>query len=174
MSEPFLGEIRVLGFQFTPRGWAGCDGQLLSIAQNSALFSLLGTTYGGDGRTTFALPDLRGRTPIHQGQGQGLSPYSMGQNGGSESHTLTANEMPQHSHALAATNAGGNQQSPQGTFIATDAAGNTAGFSSSAPTVAMHPASITATGGSQPHNNLQPYLTVNFCIALQGIFPSRN
>jgi microcystin-dependent protein len=174
MSEPFIGEIRAFGFNFAPRGWANCSGQLLPISQNTALFSLLGTTYGGDGRTTFALPDLRGRVAVNQGQGPGLRNYTIGEMSGEEAHTLTINEAPAHTHLLNATNAGGNQQTPQNTFIATDAAGNTAGFASGPPTVTMNQASLGISGGSQPHNNLSPYLAVNYCIALQGIFPSRN
>jgi microcystin-dependent protein len=147
---------------------------LLPINQNQALFSLLGTTYGGNGQTTFALPDLRGRVAINQGQGPGLSNYTIGDMSGEESHTLTINETPAHTHLLNATNAGGNQQTPQNTFIATDAAGNTAGFGAGPANVTMNPASLSISGGNQPHNNLPPYLTVNYCIALQGIFPSRN
>jgi len=174
MSNPYIGEIRAFGFNFPPRGWATCSGQLLPISQNTALFSLLGTTYGGDGRTTFALPDLRGRVAINQGQGPGLSNYTIGEMSGEESHTLTINETPAHTHLLGATNAGGNQQTPQNTFIATDAAGNTAGFASGPANVTMNPASLSPSGGNQPHNNLPPYLTVNYCIALSGIYPSRN
>ena len=154
MSEPFLAEVRMVGFNFAPRGWAFCDGQILPINQNQSLYSLLGTTYGGDGRTSFALPDLRGRTPIHVGDNGSGTHFSEGQKSGEETHTLSVNEMPQHRHVLQATN-----QEPDAPFSAPATFGS---------------GSVANTGGSQAHNNMQPYLAVNFCIALQGLFPSRN
>lgn len=165
MSEPFLSEIKVVSFNFPPKGWALCNGQLLPINQNQALFSLLGTTYGGDGRVNFALPDLRGRIPIHFGSG-----HTLGERAGQESHTLTMQEMAQHSHTFSASNASPNQGSPSGNMWAS----NTGAYSSAAPDAVMNPASISNAGGSQPHTNLQPYLVLNFIIALQGIFPSQN
>ena len=167
MSEPFLGSIIMFGGNFAPRGWALCNGQILPIAQNTALFSLLGTTYGGNGQTTFALPDLRGRVPVHPGQGPGLSSYSLGQSAGAESITLTAAEMPAHTHSQPATNADQNTNRPNGAVPARGGvyAGSTDGSAFDATTVA---------GGSQPHSNLQPYLAVNYIIALEGIYPSRN
>ncbi len=170
--DPFIGSIDMVGFNFPPRGWAQCDGQLLAIAQNTALFSLLGTMYGGDGRVTFALPDLRGRMPIHQGQGPGLSDHVIGERSGEENHTLIANEMPVHNHSLAVNTSGGNIDNPTGNYMASNSEGikqysNTAGSNANG-------ASIVNAGGSQPHNNMPPYLCVNFVIALIGIFPSRN
>ena len=167
MSEPFLGEIRAFGFNFAPRGWAMCNGQLLPIAQNTALFSLLGTTYGGNGQTTFALPDLRGRVPVHMGQGHGLSNRIQGEQSGEENHTLIITEMPAHAHAQPASNAEQDTNRPGNAVPAKGGvyAGSTDGTVMDAS---------TPTGGSQPHNNMQPYLVLNYCIALQGIFPSRN
>ena len=169
MSEPFLGMIAIYGFNFAPRGWAFCNGQILAIAQNTALFSLLGTTYGGNGQTTFALPNLQSRVPIHFGQGPGLSSYDLGQSAGSESVTLTTNQMPQHNHIVNATDAevsGGG--SPANNFIAKG------GFYGTPADITMAPTMIGITGGSQPTSIIQPYLALNFCIALEGIFPSRN
>jgi len=166
MAEPFLSEIRIMSFGFAPKGWALCDGQLLPINQNQALFSLLGTTYGGDGRVNFALPDLRSRTPIHTGSG-----HTLGERGGEQGHTLSISEIPTHTHVL-------NGTSSTGTLII--AAGNLPGVSPTqmyqAPTTnltAMNPASIATVGGSQAHINMQPFLVLNFSIALQGIFPSQ-
>ena len=178
MSEPFLGMISIFGFNFAPRGWAMCNGQILAIAQNTALFSLLGTTYGGNGQTTFALPNLQSRVPIHFGQGPGLSAYALGQAAGSESVTLTNAQMPQHNHggALLATNATADDSIPAGAYLAQRADG-TANFKSSPPapaTAAMAQGTIPLDGGSQPVSILEPYLALNFCIALEGIFPSRN
>lgn len=176
MSEPFLGMIIPVGFNFAPRGWALCDGQILAIAQNTALFALLGTTYGGNGQTTFALPDLRGRVPIHQGQGPGLSSYNMGQSAGSENTTLTINQMPAHNHtatgAIAANSAAANDSIPTLNYLAESA------IYHSGKNTAMAADSVAVTvgisGGSQPFPLIQPYLCINFVICLEGIFPSRN
>jgi len=166
VAEPFLSEIRLMSFQFAPKGWALCNGQLLPINQNQALFSLLGTTYGGDGRVNFALPNLRGRTPIHVGAG-----HSLGEQGGEEAHTVTIGELPTHTHQVAVSTAtSGGVVSPAGAYLG---AANNA-YRPAPPTTNLHPMSVVGTGGSQPHLNLQPYLTLSFCIALQGIFPSPN
>lgn len=174
MSDPFIGQITLFAGNFAPRGWAFCDGQLLPISQNTALFSILGTTYGGDGRTTFALPDLRGRVPLHPGQGPGLSNRQLGEAGGTENVTLLVNQMPNHTHAAQADAGTATQQNPTNHVLASEAAGVTATYSSNPPNTTMNPQAIGATGGSQPHNNMPPFLGVNFIIALQGIFPSRN
>jgi len=168
MAEPFLAEVRIFSFVFAPKGWALCNGQLLPINQNQALFSLLGTTYGGDGRVNFALPDLRGRIPVYIG---GSSSFTLGERGGEAAHTLTISELPQHNHMINATSAGG-------TVSAANASAMIASVSSSlynTPTAltTLNPSSITNVGGSQAHNNMMPYLTLSFCIALQGIFPSQ-
>jgi len=173
MAEPFIGQIIMAGFNFAPRGYAFCAGQLLSIAQNTALFSLLGTTYGGDGRVTFGLPDLRSRVSAHQGQGPGLTNRTMGESYGSETVTLTLAQLPQHSHLVAANNTGGNSTQPQGNFPAIDSSNRTQQYGRN-PSGAMNPNMLSKVGGSQPHNNLMPYCVTNFSIALQGIFPSRN
>ncbi len=170
MSEPFIGEIRTFGFTFAPRGWATCEGQLLPIAQNEALFALLGTTYGGDGRTTFALPDLRGRVAVGNGQGQGLSLYRQGQRGGEEQVTLTADQLPSHSHDVRARDRRGGSRRPVGRFLARVTRGRSYAAEQDA---LMHPEMVAETGGGQPHPNLQPHLALNVCIALQGVFPSR-
>ena len=174
MSEPFLAEVRMVGFNFAPRGWAFCDGQILPINQNQSLYSLLGTTYGGDGRTSFALPDLRGRTPIHVGRSNGGADHHLGQKSGEETHTLSSNEMPQHSHPLRGIDepASGRTDQPSGAFLSKAASD----LYSTEVTglVPLGTGSITNTGGGQAHENMQPYLAVNFCIALQGLFPSRN
>ncbi|MES2647631.1 MAG: tail fiber protein [Bacteroidota bacterium] len=168
MAEPFLSEIRIMSFVFAPKGWALCNGQLLPINQNQALFSLLGTTFGGDGRVNFALPDLRGRTPIHVGSG-----HTLGQRAGEQAHTLSIPELPQHAHNVAAiNNAVADQQYPLSTTYAASG-GSFAGFHTTSNT-AMDSAIITPIGGSQAHLNMQPFLTLNLCIALQGIFPSPN
>ncbi len=167
MAEPFLSEVRIFSFGFNPQGWAQCNGQLLPINQNQALFSLLGTTYGGNGQTNFALPDLRSRVPIHVGAG-----HTLGQQAGEQSHTLTIPELPAHRHAVNVTTATADQQYPTPTSYW--AAGSSdAGFHQNANTT-MDPGAVLPTGGSQAHLNMQPYLTLNFCIALQGIFPSPN
>ena len=165
MAEPFLSEIRVMSFGFAPKGWALCDGQLLPINQNQALFSLLGTTFGGNGQTTFALPDLRARTPIHVGGG-----HTLGERGGEQAHTLSISELPTHTHFINGSN------NPADTNIPTDAylaIANNA-YAPAGNLVALSPASVTNAGGSQAHLNMQPFLTLNFCIALTGIFPSPN
>jgi microcystin-dependent protein len=175
-SEPFIGQIQYFGFSFTPRGWAACDGQLLPVSSNSALFSLIGTTYGGDGRTTFALPDMRGRVPVHMGAGPGLSSYRIGDKGGAERVTLTAAQLPSHTHAatLHGNSTVGNAGAPANTTVlaAVDRGTN---YTTAAPNVTMSPSSVTIenTGGSQPVEIRQPYLTVNCQIALIGLYPSR-
>lgn len=175
MSNPYLGEIRAFGFNFTPQGWLRCDGSLQSIAQNDALFALLGTAYGGDGQNTFGLPDLRGRLPLHQGQGSGLSNYIIGQVGGVETVTVTSQQMPIHSHALSATTTAAASTAPGSTMVpagnivetmyATDLTGATASI--------MSAQSTSTTTGSQPHDNTMPTLTVTYCIAAVGIFPQQ-
>lgn len=160
----------MVGFNFAPRGWAFCDGQILPISQNQSLYSLLGTTYGGDGRTSFALPDLRGRTPIHVGRSNGGQDHQLGQKGGDETHTLSANEMPQHTHQARAAEADANTADPEGNVLAR--ALNL--YESPGTLVELRPGTVANTGGGQAHNNMQPTLVVNFCIALQGLFPSRN
>jgi microcystin-dependent protein len=170
--EPFIGQIIMFGGNFAPRGWAFCDGQLLPISSNSALFSILGTTYGGDGRTTFALPDLRSRVAIHPGRGPGLSDYRLGQKGGAENVTLTANQIPSHNHAIRAANTGGDDTNPttaNGFGSASDDL-----YIEDAPSSTMQSGIVTNTGGSQAHTNIQPFQCVNFIIALQGIYPSRS
>lgn len=169
MSEPFLAEIRIVAFNFAPRGWAFCDGQILPINQNQSLYSLLGTTYGGDGRTTFALPDLRGRTPIHEGSSNGVS-HPLGQKGGAETHTLSVAEIPNHEHALQGVSDSANSTDPTGRVLAK---ASTQIYNDPQQLQAMNPAAVTSVGG-QAHDNMQPYLALNFCIALQGLFPSRN
>lgn len=173
-SEPFIGQIAMFAGNFAPRGWAFCDGQLLSIAENSALFSLLGTTYGGDGRTTFGLPDLRGRFPLHPGNGPGLTPRSLGEKGGVESVTLAANQMPSHTHtnqALAQTTAG-TDSDPTGKVPA--AGRNFYADIAAGPTTVLASQTSGSTGGGQAHTNVPPFQGVNFIIALIGIYPSRN
>jgi microcystin-dependent protein len=200
MSTPFLGMIILVPYNFAPRNWAFCSGQTLSIAQNTALFSLLGTTYGGNGQTTFNLPDLRSRVPVGQGQGPGLSPYSLGQVGGNESVTLSQNQMPLHNHVITLSNIAvathvsanpGNRQSPVGNFPAAEAAGVTAVYADTAPgsnamntgafTLASSniqnpnaPVTTDVTGGGSPIDLRIPYLALSYCIAMAGIFPSRN
>lgn len=173
MSDPFVAEIRIFGFNFAPTGWAQCNGQLLPISQNTALFSLLGTIYGGDGKSTFALPDLEGNVPMFWGQGQGLSLYDQGQTGGSESITLLGTEIPVHTHGWQANNAPATLNAPDNTRSIARSSGGTAYKSASAPNTQFAFQAVTPTGGSLPHNNMQSYLTLNFCIALQGVFPPR-
>lgn len=170
MSEPFMGEIRNFGFNFAPQGWAQCQGQLLSISQNTALFSLLGTMYGGDGRTTFALPDLRGRAVISVGQGPGLSNRSQGEVGGEEQVTLTGPQVAAHTHPAAGSSTA-TGKSPAGSVPAFTAGGSSYGTTTD---LTMSPAMVGPNSGGQPHDNMPPYLVTNWCIALQGIYPSRN
>ena len=166
MAEPFLGELRMMSFNFPPKGWAFCNGQTLAIAQNQALFSLLGTTYGGNGQTTFALPNLRGRVPVHWGSG-----HTLGEQGGEAAHTLIAAELPIHTHQLTATSVEGTALLPGGNLLARS---NLPAYHGLGGAQAMAPESVGVLGGSQPHTNLMPSLALTFCIALQGIFPSRN
>ena len=173
MSEPFIGQISIMGFNFPPRGWAFCDGQLLPIAQNTALFSLLGTTFGGDGRTTFALPDLRGRFPIQPGSGPGLPFYTWGEKGGTEDVTLTVSQIPPHTHGIQAYNGPGNTFTPENTTWAQDATQSIPTYSTTTPNQSMSANALGTTGGTQPHTNIQPYLAMYYCIAMQGIYPSR-
>jgi len=174
MAEPFVGQIIEAGFNFAPQGYLTCDGQLLSIAQNTALFSLLGTTFGGNGTVTFGLPDLRGRVGIHQGQGPGLTPRTMGEVSGSETVTLLSSEMPMHNHLFNTNNASGPQRVPSNHFLAGESQNKTSFYSLTSDGSSLNPQSIGLAGGNQPHENMQPYLVVNFCIATEGIFPSRN
>lgn len=166
MSEPFLAEIKVFSFNFAPKGWAQCNGQLLPINQNQALFSILGTTYGGDGRVNFALPNLQGRIPVHVGNG-----ISLGERGGEATHTLNISEMQAHEHTPVGNSANASVASPSGKLWASSPSDP---YASAGANAAMNPASVTSTGGSQPHDNQPPTLVLNFCIALQGIFPSQN
>lgn len=165
MSEPFLGEIKIISWNFAPKGWAFCSGQFLPINQNQALFSLLGTMYGGNGQTTFALPDLRGRVPIHIGNG-----FTQGERSGQESHTLTISEMPAHNHIVNALNTVAATSNPDSNFLAT----NASALYNTTPNTSLSAATITNAGGSQPHENRQPFTVLNFIVALQGIFPSQN
>jgi len=173
MADPFVAEIRIFPFSFAPTGWAFCDGQILPISQNTALFSLLGTVYGGDGKSTFALPDLQGSAAMHPGQGQGLSLRDLGQIGGAESVTLLQSEIPFHTHTLFSSTEPGDNQLPSPTVAITVSTGGSIFVSGSPPLTAMAPQALPPAGGSLPHNNMQPYLTLNFCIALQGVFPQR-
>ena len=168
MSEPFLAEIMIVGFNFAPRGWALCDGQVLPINQNQSLYSLLGTTYGGDGRVTFALPEMRGRTPMHVGPG-----HTQGQKSGEETHTLSGAEIPAHTHQAQASSSAANQIDPTAHVLASAAPIAISVYGSGA-TSDMGAGTVASTGGGQGHDNMQPYLALNFCIALQGLFPSRN
>jgi len=169
MAEPFLSETRIMSFNFAPKGWALCNGQFLPINQNQALFSLLGTTFGGDGRVNFALPDLRGRIPIHFGNG-----HTLGEKAGEKAHTLTINELPTHKHFLKSTTDAVSTNIPATGSVLGETAPNQVYNGSGQNLVAMNPSSVSNNGGSQPHLNMQPYLVLNFCIALQGIFPSQN
>jgi microcystin-dependent protein len=164
MAEPFLSEIRIFSFGFPPKGWALCNGQLLPINQNQALFSLLGTTYGGDGRVNFGLPNLQGRVPIHMGSG-----HTLGERGGEQGHTLSISELPTHTHSVMASSTVGNSPTPSGNVLAS--ASNV--YRTADNLIAINPSTVPPVGGSQAHLNMQPYLILNFCIALQGIFPSQ-
>lgn len=171
MANPFVAEIRIFAGNFAPVGWALCNGQLLPISQNTALFSLLGTTYGGNGTSTFGLPNLQGRVPIHPGQGPGLSLYDLGESGGTETITLLASEMPAHNHTLESADTPGPLSGPAGNVLARSAAGSA--LYAGTPNTPMNPAALDPAGGGQPHNNMQPYLTLTYIIALQGVFPPR-
>jgi microcystin-dependent protein len=170
MADPFVAEIRIFPFNFAPKGWAFCDGQILPLSQNTALFSLLGTTYGGNGKSTFALPNMQANAPMHPGQGPGLSLHDLGEVGGSETATLLESEIPAHSHGLQGVDDDGSFKTPQNMFLA---AGNQMYFTPAAVNTSLASQALAPSGGDQPHNNLQPYLTLNFCIALQGVFPPR-
>jgi microcystin-dependent protein len=172
MPEPFVGEIRIFAGDFAPTGWALCDGQILPISQNTALFSLIGTTYGGNGVSTFALPDLRGRAPILYGEGPGLTPREIGEPVGTETHTLSVAELPAHTHPIGASTANGDSDAVEGRVMARSPAAIPQYASSANTTLAA--SAVASTGGGQPHNNMQPYLTLNFIIALQGMFPPRS
>ncbi len=172
-DQPFIGEVKMFAGNFAPRGWAKCDGQLLAISGNEALFSILGTTYGGDGRTTFGLPDLRGRVPMNWGQGAGLSNYVWGQQGGNESNTLSVAQMPGHTHPVNASTGDGNQSTPGGNLMAGTKILDPE-YSDGTADVTMNANMIGSTGGNQAVENRQPYVTVTFIIALEGVFPSRN
>jgi microcystin-dependent protein len=171
--DPFVAEIRIFPFNFAPKGWAFCDGQILPLSQNTALFSLLGTTYGGDGKSNFALPNLQGNAPMHPGQGPGLSLHDLGETGGEEFVTLLESEIPSHNHSMGAQNLPlGSLVSPTGNTLDRPASGNF--FNKASPIVVpMAGNTLAPAGGDQPHNNMQPYLTLNFCIALQGVYPPR-
>jgi len=170
MSEPFVAEIRIFAGNFAPRGWAFCNGQLLPVSQNTALFSLIGTTYGGDGRSTTALPNMEGKAPMHPGRGPGLTARRLGQRGGVESVTLTEAQLPNHNHSMAVSTEDGERRDPNNGYFGR---GN-AIYADAANLGAMAPQSLSNSGGSQAHNNMQPYLTMNFIIALVGLYPSRS
>lgn len=171
MADPFVAEIRIFPFNFAPKGWAWCDGQLLPLSQNTALFSLLGTTYGGDGKSNFALPDLEGRAPMHPGQGPGLSLHDLGETGGSETVTLLESEIPAHAHAVAASEGDGLERVPTAQMLATGIGISL--YNAPGALAMLAPEALAPAGGDQPHNNMQPYLTFYFNIALQGVFPPR-
>ena len=173
MADPFVAEIRIFPFNFAPKGWAFCNGQLLPLSQNTALFSLLGTTYGGDGKSNFALPNMQGSAPMHPGQGPGLSLHDLGETGGSQTVTLLQSEMPAHPHTLMASSTTGTLSLPTANSLARTSGALPYLPPAGAPLVAMSQAALGLAGGNQPHNNMQPYLTFNFNIALQGVFPPR-
>lgn len=173
MADPFVAEIRIFPFNFAPTGWAWCDGQLLPLSQNTALFSLLGTTYGGNGKSNFALPDLQGNVPMHPGQGPGLSLHDLGEMSGSETVSLLESEIPAHSHTVQAQGAPADTNLPSGNAIARVIGASPYRAPAGAPLVPMAGEALAPAGGDQPHNNLQPYVTFYFCIALQGVFPPR-
>lgn len=170
--DPFVAEIRIVGFNFAPKGWALCNGQILPISQNTALFSLLGTTYGGDGKSTFALPDMQGRSPMQPGQGPGLSMHDLGESAGTDTVTLYPAEMPAHNHGMLAANFPGDANSPTGNALARSTEGSIYSTATT-PATTLWPYALAETGMNSAHNNLQPYLTINFIIALQGVFPQR-
>jgi len=172
--DPFVAEIRIFPFNFAPKGWAFCDGQILPLSQNTALFSLLGTTYGGDGKSNFALPNMQGNAPMHPGQGPGLSLHDLGETGGSDTVSLLESEIPSHSHALMASSTNSSKPNPIGNALARIGSGATPYVApAGAPIVNFADNALAPAGGDQPHNNLQPYLTLNLCIALQGVYPPR-
>jgi microcystin-dependent protein len=171
MADPFVAEIRIFPFNFAPKGWAWCDGQLMPLSQNTALFSLLGTTYGGDGKSNFALPDLQGRAPMHPGQGPGLSLHDLGETGGSETVALLESEIPAHTHGARVSQSDAYSQTPAGELLATGV--GIGQYAAPGALTQLSPNALTPAGGDQPHNNLQPYLTFYYCIALQGVFPPR-
>lgn len=171
MSNPFVAEVRIVGFNFAPRGWAFCDGQLLPLSQNTALFSLLGTMYGGNGKSNFALPDFQGRAPIQHGQGPGLSDYFIGETAGAETVTLLESEIPSHRHAYQASDNVGERNNPGANLYSIPDSGRI--YAPSGSLVPMSPNALAPAGGDQPHNNMPPYLVLNFIIALQGVFPPR-
>ena len=174
MATPFVGQINIFAFNFAPRGFAACDGQLLSISQNTALFSILGTTYGGNGTTNFALPNLQAQVPVHAGQGTGLSSYVLGQTAGVPNVTLTTGQLPSHNHGVGADATSG-LTSPANAVWGTGGRGKPSAYSTtSSPSAALSSSALASTGGGEPHNNLSPFLGLMFCIALQGIFPARN
>jgi microcystin-dependent protein len=173
MADPFVAEIRIFPFNFAPKGWAFCNGQLLPLSQNTALFSLVGTFYGGDGKSTFALPNLQGSAPVHQGQGQGLSEYFLGQQSGVETVTLLESEIPAHTHNLTAHAADPADNNTPGPTIVFAQSHNGNAYATGPVNAMMHPQYLGVSGSSFPHNNMMPYLTLNFCIALQGVFPPR-
>ncbi len=173
MSDPFIAEIRIFGFNFAPNGWAMCNGQLMPLSQNTALFSLLGTMYGGDGKSTFALPDLQSASPLHHGQGPGLSQRDQGTTGGAEFVTLLESEIPLHTHQMRATTSPADVSSPTTTTPLARSTGKAVYAASGVGNAPLSPTAVSPTGGAQPHTNLMPYLVLNFCIALQGIFPPR-
>lgn len=173
MSDQYVGEIRMFGGNFAPRGWSLCNGQLLAISSNAALFSILGTTFGGDGQNTFALPDYRGRAPLHWGTGPGLSSYEWGQASGSETVTLISTEMPMHNH-LVMTNANSTVATPANGYLGGQARGGATNYAATSDGSTLAPQAVGLAGGNQPHNNMQPYLCCTFIIALVGVFPSRN
>ncbi len=170
--DPFVAEIRIFPFNFAPKGWAFCSGQILPLSQNTALFSLLGTTYGGNGQTTFALPNLQGAAPMHPGQGPGLSLYALGQTAGSPTVTLSVLAMPAHVPQLMCSNSDGTDQSPANSLVA-GGVGGISMYGPQPPAQQLSPGAVSVLGGDQPHNNMMPYLTYNFCIALQGVYPPR-
>ena len=174
MADPFVAEIRIFPFNFAPTGWAKCNGQLLPLSQNTALFSLLGTTYGGNGKSNFALPDLQGNAPMHPGQGPGLSLHDLGETGGTQFVTLLESEIPAHTHTIRASSDDADLKSPTATRSLARSIGGSAYAPGNSPAAQMAAQTLSPAGGSLPHNNMQPYLTLNFCIALQGIFPPQS